>query len=226
MQSLGQKTELFTLRNKMKLNVLKQDGSKGAALTVDDSVFGITPNESVVHQAVVAELANGRQGTHASKNRSAVRGGGRKPWKQKGRGVARAGTTRSPIWKGGGVVFGPEPHDYDTKLPKKMRRLARRSVLSNCASSGQLMVVDEISVSSPKTKEFIQVLNALNLDGKKVTVLVASYNDNVFLAARNIPNVYIVEATSASTYDLLDCEVLLAEKSGLALLNEQLMVKS
>ena len=226
MQSLGQKTELFTLRNKMKLNVLKQDGSKGAALTVDDSVFGITPNESVVHQAVVAELANGRQGTHASKNRSAVRGGGRKPWKQKGRGVARAGTTRSPIWKGGGVVFGPEPHDYDTKLPKKMRRLARRSVLSNCASSGQLMVVDEISVSSPKTKEFIQVLNALNLDGKKVTVLVASYNDNVFLAARNIPNVYVVEATSASTYDLLDCEVLLAEKSGLALLNEQLMVKS
>ena len=226
MQSLGQKTELFTLRNKMKLNVLKQDGSKGAALTVDDSVFGITPNESVVHQAVVAELANGRQGTHASKNRSAVRGGGRKPWKQKGRGVARAGTTRSPIWKGGGVVFGPEPHDYDTKLPKKMRRLARRSVLSNCASSGQLMVVDEISVSSPKTKEFIQVLNALNLEGKKVTVLVASYNDNVFLAARNIPNVYIVEATSASTYDLLDCEVLLAEKSGLALLNEQLMVKS
>ena len=210
----------------MKLNVLKQDGSKGAALTVDDSVFGITPNESVVHQAVVAELANGRQGTHASKNRSAVRGGGRKPWKQKGRGVARAGTTRSPIWKGGGVVFGPEPHDYDTKLPKKMRRLARRSVLSNCASSGQLMVVDEISVSSPKTKEFIQVLNALKLDGKKVTVLVASYNDNVFLAARNIPNVYVVEATSASTYDLLDCEVLLAEKSGLALLNEQLMVKS
>ncbi len=210
----------------MKLNVLKQDGSKGAALTVDDSVFGITPNESVVHQAVVAELANGRQGTHASKNRSAVRGGGRKPWQQKGRGVARAGTIRSPIWKGGGVVFGPEPHDYDTKLPKKMRRLARRSVLSNRASSGQLMVVDEISVSSPKTKEFTQVLNALNLDGKKVTVLVASYHDNVFLAARNIPNVYVVEATSASTYDLLDCEVLLAEKSGLALLNEQLMVKS
>ena len=210
----------------MKINVLKQDGSKGAALTVDDSVFGITPNESVVHQAVVAELANGRQGTHASKNRSAVRGGGKKPWKQKGRGVARAGTTRSPIWKGGGVVFGPEPHDYDTKLPKKMRRLARRSVLSNRASSGELMVVDKISVSSPKTKEFIQVLNALNLEGKKVTVLVASYNNNVFLAARNIPNVYVVEATSASTYDLLDCEVLLAEKSGLALLNEQLMVKS
>lgn len=218
--------ELFTLRSKMKLNVLKQDGSKGTALTVDDSVFGITPKESVVHQAVVTELANGRQGTHASKNRSSVRGGGRKPWKQKGRGVARAGSTRSPIWKGGGVVFGPEPHGYNTKMPKKMRRLARRSVLSNRASAGDLMVVDKIALSSPKTKEFIQVLNALNLEGKKVTILVASYNDNVFLAARNIQDVYIVEATSASTYDLLDCEVLLAEKLGLTLLNEQLTVKS
>ena len=109
--------ELFTLQSNMKINVLKIDGSKGTAITVDDSVFGIKPNESVVHQAVVAELANGRQGTHASKNRSAVRGGGKKPFKQKGRGVARAGTIRSPIWKGGGVVFGPEPHGYDTKMP-------------------------------------------------------------------------------------------------------------
>ena len=121
--------------------------AKEAAVTVDDSVFGIKPNESVVHQAVVAELANGRQGTHASKNRSAVRGGGKKPFKQKGRGVARAGTIRSPIWKGGGVVFGPEPHGYDTKMPKKMRRLARRSVLSSRASSGELIVVDEIAVN-------------------------------------------------------------------------------
>ena len=102
---------------------------------MDDTVFGIKPNESVVHQAVIAELANGRQGTHASKNRSAVRGGGKKPFAQKGRGVARAGTIRSPIWKGGGVVFGPEPHGYDTKMPKKMRRLARRSVLSDKASA-------------------------------------------------------------------------------------------
>ncbi len=210
----------------MKINVLKQDGSKGTTVTVDDSVFGIKPNESVVHQAVVAELANSRQGTHASKNRSAVRGGGRKPWKQKGRGVARAGTTRSPIWKGGGTVFGPEPHGYESRMPKKMRRLARRSVLSSRASAGDLIVVDEISVSAPKTKEFTQVLNALNLEGKKVTILVSSYDDKVFLAARNLPNVYVVEATSASTYDLLDCEVLLVEKAGLSLLNEQLMVKS
>lgn len=225
MRFLGQETELFTLQSKMKLNVKKQDGSKATAVMVDDSVFGIKPNESVVHQAIVAELANGRQGTRASKNRSAVRGGGRKPFKQKGRGVARAGTIRSPIWKGGGVVFGPEPHDYEIKMPKKMRRLARRSVLSNRASADELVIVDKIAISSPKTKEFTEVLSTLGLEGKKVTILVSSYSDNVFLAARNIPNIYVVEATSASTYDLLDCEILLAEKAGLALLNEQLIVK-
>ena len=218
--------ELFTLLSNMKINVLKKDGTKGTAVTVDKSVFGIKPNESVVHQAVVAELANGRQGTHSSKNRSAVRGGGKKPWKQKGRGVARAGTTRSPIWKGGGVVFGPEPHGYDTKMPKKMRRLARRSVLSSKVSSGDLVVVDEIVIDNGKTKEFVEILNALSLSGKKLTILVAADNEKVLLAARNIPNIYVVEARSASTYDLLDCEVLLFEKAGLALLNDSLMVKS
>ena len=217
--------ELFTLQSKMKLNVLKKDGSKGT-VTVDDTVFGIKPNESVVHQAVIAELANGRQGTHASKNRSAVRGGGKKPFAQKGRGVARAGTIRSPIWKGGGVVFGPEPHGYDTKMPKKMRRLARRSVLSDKASAGNLVVVDEIVVGSGKTKEFIEILKVLSLEGKKLTILVSTDNEKVYLAARNIPNIYVVQATSASTYDLLDCEVLLFEKAGLALLNDSLIVKS
>ena len=210
----------------IKLNVLKKDGSKGTTVTVDDTVFGIKPNESVVHQAVIAELANGRQGTHASKNRSAVRGGGKKPFAQKGRGVARAGTIRSPIWKGGGVVFGPEPHGYDTKMPKKMRRLARRSVLSDKASAGNLVVVDEIVVGSGKTKEFIEILKVLRLEGKKLTILVSTDNEKVYLAARNIPNIYVVQATSASTYDLLDCEVLLFEKAGLALLNDSLIVKS
>jgi large subunit ribosomal protein L4 len=210
----------------MKLKVINQDGGKGSTVTVDDSVFGIKPNESVVHQAVVAELANSRQGTHSSKNRSAVSGGGKKPFKQKGRGAARVGTIRSPLWKGGGAVFGPDPHKYVNRMPKKMKRLARRSVLSKRASAGELVVVTEISVSAPKTKEFISFLNGLDLQGKKVTIMVASYNDNVFLAARNIPNIYVVEATSASTYDLLDCEVLLVEKAGLALLNDQLMVKS
>ena len=210
----------------MKLNILNNDGSEGKSVTVDKSVFGIKPNESVIHQAVITELANERQGTHASKNRSKVRGGGKKPWKQKGRGVARAGTIRSPIWRGGGTVFGPQPHDYKTKISKKMKRLARRSVLSFRADSGDILVVDEISISSPKTKEFIEFLKILNISGKKVTILVASLSENLFLSSRNVPNIYLVEATSASTYDLLDCEKLLFDKAGLVLLNKKLMVTS
>ena len=210
----------------MKLNILNNDGSEGKAVTVDKSVFGIKPNESVIHQAVITELANERQGTHASKNRSKVRGGGKKPWKQKGRGVARAGTIRSPIWRGGGTVFGPQPHDYKTKISKKMKRLARRSVLSFRVDNGDILVVDEISISSPKTKEFIEFLKILNISGKKVTILVASLSENLFLSSRNVPNIYLVEATSASTYDLLDCEKLLFDKAGLALLNKKLMVSS
>ena len=210
----------------MKLNVINSDGGKGEAISVDKSVFGIKPNESVVHQAVIAELANSRQGTHASKNRSAVRGGGKKPWKQKGRGVARAGTNRSPIWRGGGTVFGPEPHNYKTKISKKMKRLARRSVLSDRAKNGDILVVEEISVSSYKTKDFVDFINKFELKGKKLTVLVSSFNEDLFLSSRNIPNIYLVEATSASTYDLLDCEKLLIDKAALSILNKQLMVAS
>ena len=210
----------------MKLNVINSDGGKGEAISVDKSVFGIKPNESVVHQAVIAELANSRQGTHASKNRSAVRGGGKKPFKQKGRGVARAGTIRSPIWRGGGTVFGPEPHNYKTKISKKMKRLARRSVLSDRAKNGDILVVEEISVSSYKTKDFVDFINKFDLKGKKLTVLVSSFNEDLFLSSRNIPNIYLVEATSASTYDLLDCEKLLIDKAALSILNKKLMVAS
>jgi len=206
----------------MKFNILKPDGTKGSSITVDDSVFAIEPNNSVVHQAVVTELANGRQGTHSAKNRSEVRGGGKKPWKQKGRGVARAGTIRSPIWKGGGVVFGPEPHKYNKKISKKMRQLARRSVLSSKAKNGEIIILEDISISAPKTKDFAELLKKLNLSGKKITILVAGYSDDLFLAVRNIPNIYLVDATSASTYDLLDCETLLFDKAGLSLINNQL----
>ena len=206
----------------MKFSITKEDGSKGSSINVDDSVFGIEPNNSVVHQAVVAELANGRQGTHSTKNRSEVRGGGRKPFKQKGRGVARAGSTRSPIWKGGGTVFGPEPHEYDKKISKKMRKIARRSVLSSKANNGEIIVLENITVKTPKTNDFAKFLDKLNLLGKKITILVAAYSDDLFLAARNIPNIYLVEATSASTYDLLDCESLLFDKAGLSLINKQL----
>ncbi|MEC9006820.1 MAG: 50S ribosomal protein L4 [Candidatus Neomarinimicrobiota bacterium] len=209
----------------MKLDVLKIDGTKSSAITLDDSVFGIEPNHHVVHQAVVSELSNSRQGTHSSKNRSMVRGGGKKPWKQKGRGVARAGTNRSPIWKGGGVVFGPEPHKYSKKTTKKMRRLARKSVLSDRVQNGKFIVIDDISLDEPKTKLLVNLLSSLKLTNSKITLLVDSEKNNLFLAARNIPNVYLVESLRASTYDLIDCDVIVAEKSGAELLNNQLNTK-
>ena len=138
----------------MELQVLNQDGSPSSKLKVADSVFGITPNESVVYQAIQSEMTNSRQGTHASKNRALKAGGGRKPWRQKGRGVARAGSIRSPLWRGGATTFGPEPHDYSHKLPKKVRRLARRSLLSHKAQNKELIVVESLQGSDSKTKEF------------------------------------------------------------------------
>ena len=209
----------------MKLDVLNIDGSKSSAITLDDSVFGIEPNHHVVHQAVVSELSNSRQGTHSAKNRSMVRGGGKKPFKQKGRGVARAGTNRSPIWKGGGVVFGPEPHKYNKKTTKKMRRLARKSVLSDRVHNGKFIVIDDISLDEPKTKLLMNLFSSLKLNNSKITLLVDSEKNNLFLAARNIPNVYLVESLRASTYDLIDCDVIVAEKSGAELLNNQLNTK-
>jgi len=206
----------------MKLNVLKINGSKGTAVSIDDTVFGIEPNKPVVRQAVLAELNNMRQGTHASKNRALVRGGGRKPFKQKGRGSARAGTTRSPIWRGGGTVFGPEPHAYSHKLPKKVGKLARKSVLSDKAANSQIVLVDDLQVSSHKTSEFVKILSDLGLEGKKVTILFSGEDRNLALASQNLHKVYLVEAKNASTYDLIDCEFILLDKAGLAILTEVL----
>ena len=209
----------------MELQVFKQDGSKVSKVKLNEFVFGIEPHDDAVFRAVQSELTNSRQGTHAAKNRSKVRGGGRKPFKQKGRGVARAGSTRSPLWKGGGTVFGPEPHSYSYKLPKKMKCLARRSVLSHKTKNDAVIVIDELNISASKTKEFSKILSDLNISEKKVVVLLGESKDSVFLAGRNLPNVAILEAAHASTYDLIDCDVILIEKSGVEALTEQLMVK-
>ena len=205
----------------MKIDVPNSSGKVMEILDVDDKIIISNPNTSVVRQAILSELTNLRQGTHSSKNRSAVRGGDKKPWKQKGRGVARAGTIRSPLWKGGGVIFGPEPHKYTKKTTKKMRRLARKSVLSDKAKNGNLIVIDDITLNEPKTKLLVSLFESLKLSDSKITLLVDSEKNNLFLAARNLPNVYLVESTSASTYDLIDCDVIVAEKSGLELLNSQ-----
>ena len=204
----------------MKLDVLKIDGSKAGNITADKTVFGIEPNAAVVRQAVLAEMTNMRQGTHASKNRAQVRGGGKKPFKQKGRGMARAGTIRSPLWKGGGTVFGPEPHGYNHKLSKKVSRLARRSVLSNKATEGKLVVIDNFTLSSHKTSDFISVLTKLDLQNKKITLLVTGMDENLDKASRNLRDVYLVDAAKVSTYDIIDCDTLLVDKASMTVLTD------
>jgi len=204
----------------MKLDVLKIDGSKAGNISADKTVFGIEPNAAVVRQAVLAEMTNMRQGTHASKNRAKVRGGGKKPFKQKGRGVARAGTIRSPLWKGGGTVFGPEPHGYNHTLPKKVSRLARRSVLSNKAAEGKLVVVDDFTLTSHKTSDFISVLTKLDLQNKKITLLVTGMDENLDKASRNLRDVYLVDAAKVSTYDIIDCDTLVVDKASITVLTD------
>ncbi|MAG21596.1 MAG: 50S ribosomal protein L4 [Candidatus Marinimicrobia bacterium] len=208
----------------MNIPVYNVKGEETSKVRVDDSVFKIEPNEDVIHRAVVAEMTNSRQGTHSTKTRSEVRGGGRKPWRQKGRGVARAGTIRSPIWRGGGVVFGPKPRDYKDRLPKKMKKLARRSALSQRVQDKAVYVVDEMTIDAPRTKDFRKLLQDLGLGGKKITVLVGEIEKNLSLSARNLPNVFLIPATDVSTYDLLDCEAVVFDKAGIKKLSEQLAV--
>lgn len=209
----------------MDLQVLKIDGTKSSKIKVADEVFKIRPNEPVVHQAVVTELKNSRQGTSASKSRGMVSGGGRKPFKQKGRGVARAGSIRSPLWTGGGKTFGPQPINHTQKITKKMKTLARKSVLSSKVSSGKVIIVEELKMDSIKTRDFVKMLESLDLSGKKLAILPGVVDSNLLLSARNIPQVVVFPAAEASTYDLLDCDTLLFDRSGITILNEQLSGK-
>ena len=206
----------------MKIEVHNNSGKVVDSIDIDSNVFDVKLNPSVVRQAVLAELTNLRQGTHSAKNRSAVRGGGKKPFKQKGRGVARAGTIRSPLWKGGGVVFGPEPHGYSHRMPKKMGKLARKSVISKRIKDGKVVVLDTIDIESKKTSNFKSFLKDIKVSQKKTLILVSSFQENLVLASRNIRNVFIENARSVSVYDLLDSEVILIDKVGVKILSEVL----
>ena len=208
----------------MELQVLNNQGKKTSTIKVDEAIFGLTPNKDAVHRSVLSEMANSRQGTHSTKSRGMVRGGGKKPWKQKGRGVARAGTNRSPIWRGGGTVFGPEPHKYEYNLPKKIKRLARKSVLSQKIKDKKLIVIDDFNVKKIKTKKVCQLLKKLKIDGK-VLFLSSDIDENLFLSLRNLPNLALLKAINASTYDLIDSDFILIDKKGLESLNEGLAVK-
>jgi len=197
----------------MKLDVYKIDGSKsGESIALEKNVFGIEPNDHVLYLSVKAHLANKRQGTHKAKERNEVRGGGRKPWKQKGRGTARAGTTRSPLWVGGGTIFGPKPRDYSQSVNKKVKKLARKSALSYKAKAEQIVIVEDFNFDNPKTKDFANVLKSLNLEGKKTLLLTTENLENVYKSGRNISKVNVLEAISASTYDIVNNQVLLLQK--------------
>lgn len=204
-----------------KVTLFKQDGSSLGEIELNDEVFGIEPNENVVFDAIIMQRASLRQGTHATKNRSAVRGGGRKPWRQKGTGRARQGSTRSPQWVGGGTVFGPTPRSYSYRLNKKVRRLAIKSVLSSKVAEGNLLVVDALNFSAPKTKEFAQVLNNLNVTSK-VLVVVEKGNDFAALAARNIPAVTVVAEDNVSVLDVFANNKVLFTQSALSTVEEAL----
>ncbi len=203
----------------MKLEVYKTDGSKtGEQVELSKDIFEIEPNDHVLYLAVKAYLANQRQGTHKTKERNEVRGGGKKPWRQKGRGGARAGSTRSPLWVGGGTIFGPKPRDYRQKLNKKVITLARKSALSYKAKANQIVIVEDFNFEAPKTKNFAKILSSLQIKGKKTLLLTNGALENVYKSGRNIERINILEANKASAYDILNNQVLLLQKSAVNLL--------
>ncbi|MFA9556480.1 50S ribosomal protein L4 [Evansella sp. AB-rgal1] len=185
-----------------KVTLYNQTGSQVGDIELSDSVFGIEPNKSVLYDAVVMQQASQRQGTHATKGRSDVRGGGRKPWRQKGTGRARQGSIRSPQWVGGGVVFGPQPRSYAYNLPKKQRRLALRSALSSKVNAEEIRVLEGLNLETPKTKDMLNVLSGLSVE-RKALVVTADYNEAVALSARNIPGVKFVTAEGVNVLDVL-----------------------
>jgi large subunit ribosomal protein L4 len=202
----------------MKIDVYSIDGNVSGQIDLPESIFNIEPHEHVMYLAVRAYLAHQRQGTHKSKERAEVRGGGKKPWKQKGRGTARAGSTRSPLWVGGGTIFGPRPHKYHHDLPKKVKRLARKSALTLRVKENSFMVIEDMNFDTIKTKQMVSVLKALNLEGQKVLQLVPAPNTNVFLSSRNINRLTTQIADKISTYDILSNKKILVHKSAVDVL--------
>ena len=204
-----------------KVALYNQTGAQVGEVELNDSVFGIEPNQHVLHDAVLMQQASLRQGTHDTKGRSEVRGGGRKPWKQKGTGRARQGSIRAPQWVGGGTVFGPTPRSYAYKLPKKVRRLAIKSALSSKVRDNEILVLEGLNFDAPKTKEMTQVLKGLNVD-RKALVVTGEFSENVALSARNIPGIKFVTAEGISVLDVLKHDKLIITKDAVAKVEEVL----
>ncbi|WP_340107049.1 50S ribosomal protein L4 [Rhodohalobacter sp. 8-1] len=205
----------------MKVTIHKTDGkSSGKEADLNDQIFGIEPNETVLYEDVRRFLANKRQGTASTKERGEVRGGGRKAYKQKGTGMARRGSIRSPLLRGGGTVFGPKPRNYTVRLTKKAKRLARMSALSLKASDDAIRVVDGLSFDEPKTKEIVSLLEALELTGKKVLILSKETDMMLYKSARNLKNVHVLEANKPTTYEIMNADFIVIQSDALTVLEE------
>ena len=200
------------------VSVYNIEGKEVGSIELNDAVFGVEVNEHLVHMAVVNQLANNRQGTQSAKTRSEVSGGGRKPWRQKGTGHARQGSTRSPQWTGGGVVFAPKPRDYSFKMNKKEKRIALLSALSSKVAESKIVVVDEFKLDEIKTKKFVEVMN--NLKVENALVVLEGENKNVVLSGRNIPSVKVTATNEINTYDVLKYTTLVVTKAAVEKLEE------
>ena len=201
------------------IKVLNMAGAEVGTVELKDSIFGIEPNESVVHEVVKNHLANCRQGTQSALTRAEVSGGGKKPWRQKGTGHARQGSTRAPQWTHGGIVFAPKPRDYSYVLNKKVKRLALKSVLSAKAAEGKLVVIDAIKMDAIKTADFRKFLTAVQVEGKAVVVTPA-VDETVVKSARNIPGVLTTPATNLNVYDIINAQYLVVDQTALAKIEE------
>lgn len=207
----------------MKLPIYSAEAKKGSKKAeLRDSIFGIEPNETVIYEDVRRYMANQRQGTAKTKERGEVRGGGRKAYRQKGTGMARRGSIRSPLLKGGGTVFGPRPRVHNVKMTKKMRRLARKSALSIKAGEEAIRVVEDFSYEEPKTRKVADMLSAFEISDKKVLILTAETEINVYKSARNIPGVTVLEGNKPTTYQILDADVVLIQEGAVELLQESI----
>jgi large subunit ribosomal protein L4 len=189
-------------------------------INLSEKVFGVSAKDGVVHSAVVNFLANQRQGTHATKTKGLVSGGGKKPWKQKHTGRARSGSSRSPLWRGGGIIFGPQPRDYSYALPKKAKRLAVKAALSGKLADGEITVVEDLGIEKPRTKDMVSILSNLALAGKSTLIVVPEYNEAVVLSARNIPGVMVKRASDLNSYDIASHSRLLMTRKAVEMLAE------
>lgn len=185
-----------------------------------EDIFGVHVKQGTIHAAVVNFLANQRQGTHATKTKGLVCGGGKKPYKQKHTGRARAGSIRSPLWRGGGIVFGPQPRDYSYKLPKKVKKLALLTAFHEKLSSGEVVIIDNFSLEKPRTREMVSILKNLGLNDKSVVIVLPERDEIISLSARNIPGVSIIRAMDLNTYNVLNCNTLLMTKEAAVRLGE------